>query len=357
VVAVDATAAAAGLWFGPVASVLEELAERLPPESHPEVAFLGDRRTHPLGAVLRGLSSTSPAASGPPVDVAGHLGRFPVIGPLLWELSRDPARPLLVLGNSPLIDAEDWAVPEFTGRTLVYRLTGTDAVSHTAFREVGPETELSVLVEHLRDPVLGVRVGHPAALPVDWDNDSYRWDDGALVWEPPATPELTAGFLHPEGEPPHAMVTKGHGVEHRLALTPASPSAAPAPIPLRPAEGNVLNLWRRGTPYWCGGCSRSHPPGQLWCSGSTGGAALFPTLRDCPAAAAYVAEPRAGEWVLTPIRRGVLPLPDGRVLVARSGAAAEYNFDAGRWEPFAEEPGAFVALDSGGYLIRTNPRG
>lgn len=356
VVAVEASASAAGLWFGPVASVLEELVEKLPPNSHPEVAFLGDRQTYPLSAVLRGLSSTSAPGTGPTVDIAAQLGRYPVLGPLLWELSRGPVRPLLVLANSPLLDIEDWAVPEVTGRTLVYRLTGTEPMSHPAFREVGPETELGVLVEHLRDPVRGVRVGQGEALAVDWDNDAYRWDDGALVWGPPAAAELTASFLHPEGRVPEAVITRGNGAEHRLALAPVPPPVEARAIPLSPGEGNVLNLWRRGTPYWCGNCSRSHPPGQLWCAGVPAGRGLFPTLRDAPAAMAYVGEARSGEWVLTPVPRGIVPLADGRVLVSRDGAASEYVFDADHWEAFAEDPGAFVPLDGGGFVIRP-PRG
>ncbi|HJZ57769.1 MAG TPA: hypothetical protein VKE74_22610, partial [Gemmataceae bacterium] len=59
---------------------------------------------------------------------------------------------------------------------------------------------------------------------------------------------------------------------------------------------------------------------------------------------------------LTPVPRGIVPLADGRVLVSRDGAASEYVFDADHWEAFAEDPGAFVPLDGGGFVIRP-PRG
>lgn len=356
VVAIDATAAAAGLWFGPAASVLEEVAEKLPPAAHPEIAFLGDRKTYPLAAILRGLSSPLAPPTGPSVDVNSQVGRHPVLGPLLWELSKSPVRPLLLLANAPVLDAEDWAIPDIASRLLVYRMTGADPVTHPAFREVGPETELGVLVEHLRDPVTAVRVRHESGLAADWDNDAYAWDEGALAWQPPAAPELGVRFLHGEGPPPAATVRKAGGAEHTLPLVAAPAPADPAPVPLAPAEANVLNLWRRGTGFWCGQCSRTHAPGQVWCPGQADGVGLFPTMAANPAGA-YLAEPRSTEWQATPIRRGVVQVAPGQVLVSRPGAAAEYRFDAGRWEPYADDPGAFVPLDTGAFLIRPSPRG
>src|SRR5262249_59459700 len=145
--------------------------------------------------------------------------------------------------------------------------------------------ELGVLVEHLRDPVRGVRVGQGEALAVDWDNDAYRWDDGALVWGPPAAAELTASFLHPEGRVPEAVITRGNGAEHRLALAPVPPPVEARAIPLSPGEGNVLNLWRRGAPYLCGDWFRSHPPGQLRWRGGPAGRGALPAPPGAPAPA------------------------------------------------------------------------
>lgn len=348
VVAVDVTANAAALWFGPVASILEELAEKLPPESHPEIAFLGDRRTYPLSVVLRALSN----APGATVDIASQLSRYPVIGPLLWELSRGPGRPLVILANSPLLDAEDWAVPEVTVRTLVYRLTGSGPITPPAFREVGPETDLGVLVEHLRDPIRRVNVGHGAALAVDWDNDAFLWENGILNGEPPASLELNAAFVHPEDRPPEAVVTRGAGVAHRITLVPIPfPPATPC-VPLTPAEGNVLSLWQRGTPFWCVACSRSHPPGQLLCAIPGSRSGLFPSLQGLANALAYRVELRTGEWLLTPLSRGIMDLTEGRVLVNRERSAPEYQFVDGNWLAFADEQNPFISLDGSTFLIR-----
>jgi hypothetical protein len=321
----------------------------LSPESHPEIAFLGDRRLHPLSDILKSLSG----APDPPVTIASQLGRYPVIGPLLWELSKSPPRPLVILANSPLLDAEDWAVPGITGRTLVYRLTGSGPYSHPAFREVGPETELKLLVEHLQDPVLSVHVGGESAFVIDWDNEDYRWDDGYLICERPSTTIVHAAILHPEDEAPHAVVKLASGAEHQIALTPASPPVLPPVVRLTPAEGNVLNLWQRGTPFWCESCSHTHAPGQFRCESPTSGWGLFPSLNDRITALAYHSELRSGEWLLTPLLRGILNLHDGRVLVNRERAAPEYQFENGKWEPFVDEASALISIDGNSFLIRS----
>ncbi|MBX9578996.1 MAG: hypothetical protein K2X87_01700, partial [Gemmataceae bacterium] len=46
------------------------------------------------------------------------------------------------------------------------------------------------------------------------------------------------------------------------------------------------------------------------------------------------------------VPRGIVPLPDGRVLVRRAGAAGCYGPDAGRWMP-SDDPGGWVPLGDG----------
>lgn len=351
VVVVDATPSAAALWFGPVASILEEIVEKLPPEMHPEVAFLGDRKTHSLDTVIRSLAPGP--ATGAAIEIPSQLGRYPVLGPLLWELSRGPARPLLVLANSPILDLEDWAAPEYAGRTLVYRMMGSEPLSHPSFREVGPETDLAVLVEHLHDPIASLRIGHPSALAMDWSNDTFRWEDGMLHGT--ATANLIAQFLHPHEGQPEALVTKQSGIEHRLTLAAAPPPEAPTRIPLSPAEGNVLNLWRRGSGFWCGHCSRTHAPGQVWCRGSGNPTGLFPSFATLNALA-YLSECRDGVWFAMPVHRGITPISDRAVSITRSGAVAEYHFEDRHWLAVVGDPGTFLALDDSRFLIRCGPR-
>ncbi len=343
VVVVDASASALPLWLGPIASVLEELAEKLPRESHPEVAFLGDRRTHPLDKILAAL------APGSSFDIASQLGRFPVFGPLLWELSHERPRPLLLLANTPLLDGEDWAVPDVTARTLVYRLIGEQRISCEGFREVGPETDLSVLVEHLRNLIRSLRIGHPAALATCWDNEAFSWEACALNWRTDASLELTAAFVLPQNCTPTAEVVRADGVTHNLALEPAETPAEPLPLTLSAAEGNVLNLWRRGTPFWCSHCSRSHPPGQLACHGPETGLGLFPSLRN--PAPAYRAKLHATEWSLAPLPRGLLTQADGSVIEVRRHREMLHTFEHDHWIASEREPNHFRALDDGAYLL------
>jgi hypothetical protein len=345
VVVADASPAAAALWDGPIASILEELADRLPADARPGVVFLGGRDRHPLGGVLRGLGSGHPAADGPGVGIAANLGRHPAAGPVLRDLLDGPPRPVLFLLNGPTLDLDDWAVPEVTSRTLVYRLTGTGRVSPAGFAELGPAADLGDLVAHLADPVRSVRLDGFA---LDWDNDAYRWADGELAADGPAAVPVRVRLAVADGATPGAVVTRTGGAEHRLALTPGTAPADPAEVPLTAAEGLILDQWERGNGFYCGACRRPHPPGRVRCDPG-GGPGLLPTAAGL-AASLVVAARRSGGWAVTPVSRGVLPLPDGRVLARRPGAAGCYGLDAGRWVPF-DDPGDWLPLGDGAFAV------
>ena len=340
VVVADASPAVAALWHGPIASILEEVADRLPADARPDIVFLGGRVRHPLADILRGLGSTHPAAAGPAIDIGANLGRYPVAGPILRDLLDGPPCPVLLLLNGPALDLDDWAVPEVTSRLLVYRLTGTDRVSPDGFAEVGPDADLAGVVAHLADPVRSVRI---AGFALDWDNDRFRWDGGALSADERAAIPARVRLALPEGTEPAAVVTRAGGAEHRPALSPAAAPPGPPAVTLAPAEGMVLDLWERGQAYYCGACRQSHPPGQARCEG--GGPGLLPT-----AAGLVVVARRVGGWAVAPVPRGILPLPDGRVLVRRPGAAGCYGLDDGRWVPL-DDPGPWVPLGDGTFAV------
>lgn len=354
VVVADATVAASNLWDGPIGSILEECADQLPAHAHPDVVFLGDRRAHPLADVLKGLGSAHPAAQpGKAVGLAAQLGRYPVVGPLLHEMEFGPARPVLLLLNGPPIDLEDWAVPTIARQVLVYRLTGTDRVSPAPFTELGPAADLGALVAHLSDPVRKVEGGGETALALDWENEGYSWVEGALKCDGPAGLDLLARFTHAEGCPPHATVTRASGVEHRCTMVPHAGPAGPAEVPLTPAEGNVLSMWERQRSFHCRSCQRDHEPGRLHCPGAVNGPGLFPTVATAARAPLYRAGRDGGRWHLTPIPRGLLPLPTDRVLACRDGTAAFYSFDGTRWTRQVDKPGRHVALENGQFAIVT----
>ncbi|MBX9625117.1 MAG: hypothetical protein K2X82_15025 [Gemmataceae bacterium] len=337
VVVADATAAAAPLWDGPVLSVLEELAEQVPPAEQPEVAFLGGRELHPLAEVVRAI------ASG---EARRQLGRYPVAGPVLWDLLRGPPRPVLFVLAGPPADLADWDVPEVTARAAVYRLTGPGRVSPPGFTEYGPADDLAAAVAHLRDPVRTVRVGSPA-FALDWEGDA-RWEAGVLTADGPGG--VTARLLHPEGGMPEAVFVRASGAEHRRTMTPTDGPPAIAALGLTPAEGVVLDVWRAGHPYHCGACRRSHPPGQVGCRPPAPAGGLFPTLAE-GMPSVHVAVRGPGGWAVTPVPRGIVPLPDGTVLVRRPGAAPGYEWDGAGWVPLADDPGGFVPVADGAYIL------
>ena len=351
VVVVEATRAAATLWDGPVASVLEELADQLAADSYPEVVFLGDRHGHPLAGVLLGLSSPHPAAGGTPVPIAPQLGRYPVAGPALWAVECGPPRPILLLLNACPLDLDDWATPALARRVLVYRLTGGERVAPPAFTELGPEADLGRLAAHLRDPAEAVRVADPAALVVDWHGDECRWDAGGVACGLPAAGGPLLRVAHPDGFRPEAVVRRASGAEYRVPLAPATPPAPTPAITLTRAEETVLTEWANGRPFWCGGCRRPHPPGALVCQ-TGGGPGLFPTLPPGPVAPLYLATDRGGRWHLSPAARGIAVAPDGRVLVCRDGATAGYEFDGGVWAALVDEAARFAPAGDGVYALR-----
>jgi len=63
-------------------------------------------------------------------------------------------------------------------------------------------------------------------------------------------------------------------------------------------------------------------------------------------------EPRGGGWFVRPIPHGIAPLLDDRVLVRRAGAAPAYAAGPDRWEPVPDDPGDFVPLADGTFLLR-----
>jgi len=353
IVVAESTHGSAALWAGPITSLLEELAEQLPPGSHPDVVFLGDRRPHSLAAVLGSVSPTHPAASreaAPSVD--RQLGRYPVVGPVMWEVERGSARPVLLLLTGTPLDLDDWATPAVARRTLVYRLTGPERVTPAVFTELGPEADLGRLGAHLRDAVTTVRVGGGAAVVVDWADDAGRWADGATTCGPPAAGPFHFLVAHAEGVVPDAVVGRASGAESRLQLVPARPPDPPAAVALSPAEGTILTMWASGRAFWCGACRQNHPPGALWCPPNEGRPGLFPTLAAGPAAPTYVAATRGGRWDATPVPRGIVVLPDGRVVVRRDGAAPVCDFDGTRWNFGGDDPGRFVPAGDARFALR-----
>ncbi len=351
VVVADATAAAAPFWQGPILTVLEDLAAGTPPDRWPEVAFLGGDATHPLAAVLRGLGSDAAGGPGPALAVADHLGRYPVLGPLLWALSRGPARPVLLVTTRPVPDLEDWATPEVARRLLVYRLTGEGRVTPDGFRELDTNADLSVLADHLADPVRRVRVGGGAALAVDWSNPAYGWTAGGLEADGGDDFALAVRLAHPDGHAPDATVTRAGG-EVRVPLVSAVTPPAPAALALRPAEGTVLETWVGGRPYYCLGCRRNHPPGQVRCPAGAGDVPLFPTLAALPPGTVCRAAGRAGAWTCRPLPQPLAPLPDGRVVAWFGDAAEVYAPAAGGWAVAPDDPGPLIDAD-GEFLLRT----
>jgi|GEM_PF-3646255 len=352
VVAVDATSAARLLWAGPIASVLEELVESLPPSEHPDVVFLGDRMRHPIQRVLEAMSPSADLATG--FDLESQLGRYPVVGPLFRDLLDEPPRPVLLLLSGlsgPIIDLDDWAVPDVTRRVLAYRLTGSVRQTSDAFAELGSDADLKQAVDHLRDPVRSATIGGGNVLPLDWKQDGWSSRDGGLGCDRPESIEVELQLRHPSGVAPRAAITRLSGVALDLPLIRCDGPARLVPTVLTRGEWNVLDSWERNRSYYCSHCRHNHLPGQLRCEGPARSLPLFPSIDASLPAPAYVVIKRGGQWSLIPYSRGIVPLGDDRVIINRLNQFSVSHFDGSKWEWQVGENSGFIPLDDGGFAV------
>lgn len=342
IVIVEAMRQSASLWEGPVASLFETLAESLPANLQPEIAFLGDSRTFPLQAVQQNT-----------ITLARELGRYPVLGPLLHALQRDALGdvPLLVITTRPVVDIDDWNVPEVTRRTLVYRLFGEARVSPDGFREVDNTTDFSQFVEHLSDPIEHVRITQDQGLAVNWSGSGYLRQGPGLEAGGLADYATTVQFVSSGSAPATAQVRRRSGVERRVPLRTAAPLPESEAVPLRGSEGSVLSFWRRGMTYYCPGCRWSHPPGHVRCR-DAGGAPLFPTLESRPIGTVVVVENQGGaaeRFREVPRRR--LLLEDGRVLDWSEDVPKFQVYRGDQWHDEAAA-GRFLSIGENRHALR-----
>lgn len=325
VVALDVSAAAAGLW--PVLlSTLEGLAEALPETVRPDVAFLGGSSRVPLDQFLRAADALH----------AANAGRGRVIAPLL-DVMRDWPGRVVVVASRPVVDLADWVTTPFAKRIAVVRLDPTVAVSGGAF----PETDLIDVgsVARLLDlPAAEVRVSARDGLPVGWDGASFRFDSGRLVANAAAVGELRVGFLSPV-ERPDATAELVHpgGEVDVLPVSPCEPPEARPWQPFTSGELTMLDAWRGGRPAYCAACGREHVPGVVACPS---GAWAFPSLNRVPGGFARV-KVRMFQATFQPAGP-VLRLGEAAVVV-RDPRPTVWRFDGG-WTPAAEQWGPFERI-------------
>ena len=267
VVALDVSAAAAGLW--PVLlSTLEGLAEALPEAARPDVAFLGGSSRVPLDQFLRTADAL----------YAANAGRGRVIAPLL-DLMRDwPAR-VVVVAARPVVDLADWATGSFAERIAVVRLDPTATVTGGAYPEADL-TDVDSVARLVSLPPATVHVSSRVGLPVGWDNANVRFDAGRLIADAASVGEVRVGFLSPNEQPDVTaeLVRIGAGSD----LLPVSPCEPPEARPWQPftsAELTMLDAWRGGRPAYCPVCRGEHAPGATVCPS---GAQSFPSFNRLP---------------------------------------------------------------------------
>lgn len=348
VVLIEATERATPFWAanGPVMCLIEHLCNNLPTSDHPQVAFLGSRQTHTPNAVLDALRDDAGPTSA--IVLQQQLGRFAVAGPFLREWERAARRPVVLVTVDGAHDLEDWCTPAVVNALLVYRLGGMDRVTPPAFREISSETSLDVVINHLRDPLVEVRIGG-RAFPLDWACNAFAYEEGGLRSTGAALPTGPILLTHPAGAAPLAELRRASGAVVTSRLIPGDPPPPREPVPLPSKAGSVLRVWGAGRAFFCSTCTSAHPPGRFWCSGEPA-RGIIPDLPPHPGVV-WLLHQQAG-WTGTLYPRGIFRLPDGRVAVGRVGRWELYESQANGWCR-VDAPEGLIVIDENTLLLST----
>jgi hypothetical protein len=263
VVVLDVSAAAAPYWPA-LRNTVEQLAELLTPNAHPDVAFLGSAERIPLARFRRAAEPLH----------AANAGRGRVISPLLESFREAWPEAVLLLAARPVIDLADWRLAPHPNRLTVVRLDPGVPVADGACSET-ERIDFDAMAK-LMQPPPSVRLHLPGRIPFAWDNPSYRFDAGALVADPGEGGDVRVGFLSAaEGAAPVAELLSASGAVSRLALAPAEPLQPLPWLRFAAPECAVLEAWRDGRSAYCSRCGTDHAPGQVACPA---GGALLPSL-------------------------------------------------------------------------------
>jgi hypothetical protein len=346
VVVLDVSAAAAPLW--PVLlGTVEGLAEELPEPDRPDVVFLGGTERFPLDRFLRSADELS----------AVNQGRGRVISPLLESFGESwPAR-VTVVAVRPVWDLADWRETPNGGRLAVVRTDPTVPVSGGGFRETDLTDVPAVAAVVARRPS-AVRVGVLGGIPVWWDNETYRFEDGRLTANARLDTAVRAGFLCAnDGPEPTAELVWADGGTDQLPIEWIEPPSRPVWRPFTATELTALTAWRGGRPAHCPACRTDHPPGVVVCPTGPG---LLPSLDGLPSGSLARLRVKMFQAAYDPVAGPVLRVGEAVVVrVSPGGRPVVWRFDSGedRWRPTDEPWGLFERTGPDDEFALTLPGG
>jgi hypothetical protein len=265
---------------------------------------------------------------------------------------REPARTVAVVTNNPVIDLEDWDVPEIRPSLVVYRLMGVERLGTGNIAEWSPaDTELSRVADFLRNPLTELRIGGNGVLPLAWDAPTYRWESGWLIGR---NSDRHAVHVCTSGETlPTAVAVRANGGQCEVTPVPCEPREDGETFELTPTEGVVLDLWRGGTPYSCRSCGQLHKPGQVGCTGQAAGTGPLPTLSALPPGTICLITRYAGGWSGRTVPSRVVSLSEDRVLVWHGEDGRLYAKGNAEWSPVARWEKGMTGVAPDKFLIQS----
>lgn len=321
---------------------LETLAE-LPAAVRVRIYFLGN----PQAYSAPDLDAQAPAW------FADNAPRASLIGPVLEALSPEEDATLVVLGDGPIYDLDDWRDTPFWQRLRLVHFGVSLQPVGTGLPELTAPTA-QALRQSLYDPVTAITLRGPGFLPLAWDSPAYHRveEQGSFVLRgerPPAAPLTVRCLLYRDA---NLQVERQHatGRVSRREVSPLPAAARLADGRLTPAEVAILDRACQKLDFTCPHCGASHAWNTLRCRA---GRALLaqPVFPSLPNQRGFVRLCRDAEGADYRMMGEALPLGDGLVALREDGHSRLVRFDpaSGRWRPDAGEFSPYQPLGMNGY--------
>lgn len=319
----DTSESAKAVW-PMIKSLTEGVLETLRQDCWPRIFFLGNPQPFDAAAFVANADQWFRA----------NVGRGSVISPIFDVLETETDIAVVVVGNGLIFDLPDWHGHPLAERAVWCRY-GPSSLTSGTYSEASYSVEQ--MAEKLHNPAVRIEVRGPSAMPVYWDDHSFRYEGGALVGEK-TSGALTFGTLAPEPDTVTAHAVLSNGIRRNLELIATEPLRLPDWRNLTSKEDTLLRQCLRQGKYCCPHCSQDHPSGQWKCP-DPAAPAIFRTLDEAGQSGFCLINTEPWQGLARPHPCSALQLADDLVAVrSASGQVVLMRFDSkgGRWLPTSE---------------------
>ena len=288
-------------------SLAEGVIELMPESSRPRVLFLGNPKAH----------DAADFAANSERWFQDNAARGSFIGPIIEALEIEPDVVMAVAGAGRIFDLPDWRDHPIV-RQAIWMKVGPVGLTDGLFNEQTYACEQ--LAELLNNPLSHVEVFGSGAMPIAWDDPTFRLEGQRLVGEKTAG-SMRFGILALATNPVSATVVMANGSRRELRLEPGELITPPAWSKLPHGEFMLLRQCLNKNHYQCPLCQREHPAGMFHCPANTS-VPLFPTLEAMPKGGFALIDTGTWETRVRPHALPVLQLASDTVAVREPQAGA-----------------------------------